>query len=199
MTTHPAPTPARHRTNYSPTSLVTVRLLGAGGKYLSLVVFCVVLMLPLVVILFASFKTAQEYATTSPIAPPQNWLNFDNFVTAWVGGDMLRGFLNTGLVLTLSIVFTVLIGTMAAYALDRFEFRAKKLVFALFLIATLVPGVTTQVATYQVINGFGLVNTYWAAVLLFSGTDIVSIYIFVQFMQSIPKSLDEAAMLSTLR
>ncbi|ROP49155.1 MULTISPECIES: carbohydrate ABC transporter permease [unclassified Rathayibacter] len=171
------------------------RFLAVLGKYASLIVFSMLLLLPLVVIVFASFKTAQEYATTSPIAPPQNWLNFENFATAWVGGDMLRGFVNTGLVLTLSIVVTILIGTMAAYALDRFEFRAKKLVFALFLIATLVPGVTTQVATYQVINGFGLVNTYWAAVLLFSGTDIVSIYIFVQFMQSIPKSLDEAAML----
>ncbi|MWV60142.1 carbohydrate ABC transporter permease [Rathayibacter sp. VKM Ac-2754] len=171
------------------------RFLAVFGKYASLIAFSLLLLLPLVVIVFASFKTAQEYATTSPITPPQNWLNFENFGTAWVGGDMLRGFANTGLVLTLSIIVTILIGTMAAYALDRFEFRAKKLVFALFLIATLVPGVTTQVATYQVINGFGLVNTYWAAVLLFSGTDIVSIYIFVQFMQSIPKSLDEAAML----
>lgn len=183
------------RKSRSGAAIAVSTFLAVGGKYISLIAFSLVLMLPLVVILFASFKTAQEYATTSAITPPQNWFNFENFTTAWVGGDMLRGFLNTGLVLSLSIVFTILIGTMAAYALDRFEFRAKKLVFALFLVATLVPGVTTQVATYQVINDFGLVNTYWAAVLLFSGTDIVSIYIFVQFMQSIPKSLDEAAML----
>jgi ABC-type glycerol-3-phosphate transport system permease component len=165
------------------------------GKYATLIAFCAILLLPLVVILFASFKSAKEYLTTSPLTPPQNWLNFSNFGQAWVGGDMLRGFVNTTIILVISIVFTILIGTMAAYALDRFEFRAKRLVFALFLIATLVPSVTTQVATYQVVNGLGLVNTYWAAVLLFSGTDIVSIYIFVQFMQSIPKSLDEAALI----
>jgi ABC-type glycerol-3-phosphate transport system permease component len=56
-----------------------------------------------------------------------------------------------------------------------------------------VPGVTTQVATYQIVKSMDLVNTLGSAMVLFLGTDIVSIYIFIQFMQSIPKSLDEAA------
>jgi multiple sugar transport system permease protein len=84
---------------------------------------------------------------------------------------------------------------MTAYAVDRFDFRAKKPVMALFLIATLVPGVTTQVATFQVVNGFGLFNSIWAPVMLYMGTDIVSIYIFLQFIRGIPVSLDEAARL----
>ena len=54
---------------------------------------------------------------------------------------------------------------------------------------------TSQVATFQIINGLGLYNTMWALILLFMGTDIISIYIFIQFMQSIPTSLDEAAMI----
>lgn len=66
---------------------------------------------------------------------------------------------------------------------------------ALFLIATLVPGVTTQVATFQVVNSFGLVDSRWAPILLYMGTDIVSIYIFLQFIRGIPTSLDEAARL----
>jgi multiple sugar transport system permease protein len=95
----------------------------------------------------------------------------------------------------ISLLGTILLGTMAAYAIDRFEFRLKKLVVGLFLIAALVPGVTTQVATFQVVNFLELFNTYWAAIVLFMGTDIIAIYIFVQFMQSIPKSIDEAAMI----
>ncbi|MFI6513356.1 carbohydrate ABC transporter permease [Streptosporangium sp. NPDC050855] len=62
-------------------------------------------------------------------------------------------------------------------------------------LAALVPGVTTQVATYQVVNGLGVMDTHWAPVLLYTGTDIVSIYIFLQFIRSIPMSLDEAARL----
>lgn len=165
------------------------------AKYLSLLVGAVCSLTPIVVIFFASLKSDQEYARTGPLTPPHNWLNFHNFVAAFVRGHMGLGFANTAIVLVGSLTGTILIGTMAAYALDRFDFRGRKLVLALFLVATLVPAVTTQVATYQVVNALGLTNTYWAAIVLFSGTDIVAIYIFLQFMQSIPKSLDEAAML----
>ena len=79
-----------------------------------------------------------------------------------------------------------IIGSMTAYAIDRFTFRFKKLVVALFLVATLVPGVTTQVATFQIVNSFGLFDTRWAPIVLYMGTDIVSIYIFLQFIRSHP-------------
>jgi len=172
-----------------------MRYLGTTGKYVSLVLGSLAALVPIVVILFASLKTNAEYATTGPLIPPENWFNFANFVTAFIDGRMMLGFLNTTIIAVVSVSGTILIGTMAAYVLDRFEFRFKKLVFGLFLIATLVPAVTTQVATYQVVNFFHLVNTHGAAIILFMGTDIVSIYIFIQFMQSIPRSLDEAAML----
>lgn len=173
-------------------------LLGPIGtvlKYASLFVASAVAVLPLVVIGMAAFKPKQEFATSAPLSPPESWAYLGNFVIAFTRGGMLQGFVNTSIILVVSLVGTVIIGTMAAYALDRFDFRGKKPVVALFLIATLVPGVTTQVATFQIINSLGLFNTRGAAIVLFMGTDIVSIYIFWQFMQSIPRSLDEAAML----
>ena len=164
------------------------------AMYASLVVASLVVLVPLLVVLFAAFKTRSEYSTTGPLTPPQNWLNFDNFQTAWDRGDMLRGFRNTAFILLVSLAGTIFIGTLAAYAIDRFTFRFKKLVMLAFLVAALVPGVTTQVATYQIVKSMDLVNTPWSAIVLFMGTDIVSIYIFIQFMQSIPKSLDQAAL-----
>ena len=170
-------------------------LSATAAKYTSLVIAAIVTLLPLSVLLFASLKTASEYAQTGPFDPPSNWLHFDNFVTAFTSGKMLEGFVNTTIVLVVSLAGTVFIGTMAAYALDRFAFRGKKLVFGLFLVATLIPSVTSQVATFQLINGLGLYDTKAALILLFMGTDIIAIYLFIQFMQSIPESLDEAAML----
>ena len=108
---------------------------------------------------------------------------------------MLQGFANTAFILVVSVAGTIIIGTMAAYALDRFNFRGKWLVFFLFLLATLVPGVTTQVATFQIVSNLGLFNTRWSAIALFLGTDIIAIYIFIQFLRSIPKDLDEAAII----
>lgn len=164
-------------------------------KYISLVIAVIAVVTPLSVLVIASFKTKQEYSNTGPLTLPENWLNFDNFVTAFQQGGMVEGFINTSIVLVFSLAGTILIGTMAAYAIDRFTFRGKTLVVALFLIATLIPGVTTQVATFQIIGGLGLFNSKGALILLFMGTDIVAIYIFIQFMQSIPVSLDEAAMI----
>ncbi|MFH9243048.1 carbohydrate ABC transporter permease [Streptomyces anulatus] len=169
--------------------------LGQTLVYLSLVMASLVVLLPLAVVFLTSLKTSKEASDGGALSLPGNWLNFDNYATAFSDGHMLTAFGNTAFILLFSITGTVIIGSMTAYAIDRFRFRAKKLVMGLFLIATLVPGVTTQVATFQVINGFGLFDTRWAPILLYMGTDIVSIYIFLQFIRGIPVSLDEAARL----
>ncbi|MFE7616227.1 carbohydrate ABC transporter permease [Streptomyces sp. NPDC057496] len=169
--------------------------IGQTLVHLSLVVASLVVLLPLSVVFLTSLKTSEEAAEGNALSLPGNWLNFDNYMTAFSDGRMLTAFGNTAFILLFSITGTVLIGSMTAYAIDRFRFRAKKLVMGLFLIAALVPGVTTQVATFQVINGFGLFDTRWAPILLYMGTDIVSIYIFLQFIRGIPVSLDEAARL----
>ena len=164
-------------------------------KYASLILAAIVVLLPLSVILFASFKTQQEYSTSGPLELPENWFNFANFATVIDKADMVSGFVNTTIVLVISLAGTIMIGTMAAYAIDRFAFRGRRLVTGLFLIATLIPSVTSQVATFQIISGLGLYNTKAALILLFMGTDIIAIYIFLQFISSIPVSLDEAAKL----
>ncbi|MFF6809259.1 carbohydrate ABC transporter permease [Streptomyces sp. NPDC012403] len=164
--------------------------------YLSLVVASLVVLLPLVVVFLTSLKSYGEIQDgQGALALPDDWLNFSNYATAFNDGHLLTAFGNTAFILLFSITGTVVIGSMTAYAIDRFDFRFKKPIMALFLIATLVPGVTTQVATFQVVNSFGLFDTRWAPILLYMGTDIVSIYIFLQFIRSIPTSLDEAARL----
>ncbi|GAA3083559.1 carbohydrate ABC transporter permease [Streptomyces roseofulvus] len=173
------------------------RRLPVGGAltYLSLIVASAVVLIPLAVVFLTSLKTSEEVGSGGALSLPGNWFNFENYVTAFNDGKMLTAFGNTAFILVFSIGGTVIIGSMTAYAVDRFDFRGKKLVMAGFLIATLVPSVTTQVATFQVINSFSLVDTRWAPILLYMGTDIVSVYIFLQFIRGIPVSLDEAARL----
>jgi multiple sugar transport system permease protein len=165
------------------------------GKYVTLVVASLAMMLPLVVVFLTSLKDDAEVTSTGPLALPHHWFNYHNYVTAFQKGDMLLAFGNTAFILVISVAGTVVIGSMTAYAIDRFRFRFRGLVLGLFLVATLVPSVTTQVATFQIVNLFGVFDTRWAPILLYLGTDIVSIYIFLQFIRSIPISLDEAARL----
>jgi raffinose/stachyose/melibiose transport system permease protein len=164
-------------------------------KYLSLLAGVFVAVLPLLVILFSSFKTADEYRSTGPLTPPDSWINFDNFIRAFVDGNMLTGFTNTGIILVISLIGTTLTGSMVAFVLNRFKFRGRGILLAAFLFAVLIPGVTTQVATFQIINDLGLFNTRWSAIILYMGTDIVAVYIFMQFLENISVSLDESALL----
>ena len=167
--------------------------LAVTGKYASLIAAGLATLLPLGVVAMAAFKTDTESASSDPLTAPHNWFNFHNYQVAFTQGHMLRAFENTALILVFSVTGTVLIGSMTAYAIDRYRFRFRRLTIGLFLLAALVPGVTTQVATFQIINSFGLFNTRWAPIALYTGTDIVSIMIFLQFMRSIPVTLDEAA------
>ncbi|QFR03063.1 carbohydrate ABC transporter permease [Streptomyces phaeolivaceus] len=164
--------------------------------YLSLVGASAVVLLPLLVVVLTSLKTERQMADDSgALTLPDSFLNLGNYATAFRDGEMLTAFGNTAFILFFAITGTVLIGSMAAYAIDRFAFRFRKPVVALFLVATLVPGVTTQVATFQIVDSLGMFDTLWAPIALYMGTDIVSIYIFLQFMRSIPVSLDESARL----
>jgi raffinose/stachyose/melibiose transport system permease protein len=174
--------------------LQPANVLSGTVKYLSLILGCLVALIPLVVIFIASFKNEKEFYNTPVYSLPGS-LNLQNFADAFTGGQMLQGFLNTTIILVISCVGTIIIGSMTAYVLSRFNFRFNSVISSLFLLAALIPTVSTNVATFQIINFFHLFNTMGSNIILFLGTDVISIYIFLQFLNGIPKDLDEAALI----
>ncbi|WP_226793269.1 carbohydrate ABC transporter permease [Bacillus sp. B1-b2] len=187
------PTVEKKTTGVTNTMMIK-RVLGFFIKYGSLLLGTAVALVPVLVVVIGSFKTKQEFLTTGVLTLPKNF-TFDNYITAFVDGQMLTGFKNTLLIFIASIIGKLLLGTMMAYVLDRFDFKMKKVILGLFLLATLIPGITTQVATFQIINGMGLFNTIWSVIVLNLGTDVIAVYIFLQYLKNIPVSLDEAAIL----
>lgn len=163
-------------------------------KYASLLLGCLIALLPLVVVFVASFKDENEFYKTPIFSFPSHWY-FQNYIDAFTGGLMGQAFVNTLFILVFSCTGTVIIGSMTAYVLSRFNFRFNKVVSYLFLLAALIPTVSTQVATFQIISALHLFNTIWSNIILFLGTDIISIYIFMQFLSGIPRDLDEAALM----
>jgi multiple sugar transport system permease protein len=162
-------------------------------KYMTLILASVAVLVPPFAVLLASFKTSKEYYTTSKVALPENFMNFDNYIKVFADGDLGLAFTNTGTILIISLFFTVVFGTQVAYVLSRFNFKGKKLVLLAYVIAMVVPAVTTQVATFEVIKALNLINHKGSVIMLYIGADVVMIYIFLQFMKGIPVELDEAA------
>jgi len=61
------------------------------------------------------------------------------------------------------------------------------------LFATLLPGIAMQVSVYQIMSNLGFINRLYGYIIMSMGTDVISIYIFIQFMENISVSLDESA------
>ena len=164
-------------------------------KYLSLIFFSFAAVIPVVSCFITAFKTDTEYQTTNVMTMPESWLNFDNFANAFQKAGMGRAFINSTIILICVLFFSVMIGTQLAYVLNRFKFFGNTIIRALFLFASQLPGVAMQIAVYEIMYKLGFINSLLGYIIMMCGTDIIAIYIYIQFFENIDYSLDESAII----
>lgn len=164
-------------------------------KYLSLIIWTIIIFLPILTVIFGSFKTYDEFTTTTGITPPQNFSNFENYYLALTKGKMLTGFINTFILILFGVSGSIFIGSMVAYVINRFNFKYKKLILFMYLFVSIVPMEISQVSTFKIINALGLYNTHLAPILLYLGADVLMVYLYLQVLEKVPKEIDKAAML----
>ena len=164
-------------------------------KYVVLILAAVIALVPVCVCILTAFKTTDEYNASSVLDLPKSFTYFENFKIAFTQANMLRGFFNTALVLIVVLTVSVFVGAMLAYVLNRFQFKGNAVIQNLFMFAALIPGIATQVTVYQIMYSLGLINHLYGYMIVLMGTDIISIYIFLQFFENLPVSLDESAIM----
>ena len=155
-----------------------------------------IVILPILLTIFAALKTKTAINTTSPIAfPAFSESTFDNFEKVLTDKYLWIGLKNTMIILAFSLFFNVVFGTTTAYILERFNFRGKKFVIALFFLGMLIPSFVTEIARFRIINSLGLYNTLAAPIVIYIASDLMQLYIYRQFISGLPVALDEAALL----
>ena len=164
-------------------------------KYASLILASVVALVPVCVCILTAFKTNDEYKASSVLDLPKSFTYIENFKIAFEKANMLRCFANTALVLIVVLTVSVFIGSMLAYVLNRFKFPGRGIIENLFTFAALLPGIAMQVTVYQIMYALGFINHLYGYMVVLMGTDIISIYIFLQFFENLPVSLDESGIL----
>lgn len=164
-------------------------------KYFILCFFAFVSILPLYSCLITALKTEEEFYGTNVMTLPQNLFNIENFKNAFKIANMGLAFKNSAIILVFTLVISILIGTQLAYVLSRFKFRGNELIRNLFLFATLIPGIAMQVTLYKIMASLNLINSMPGYILLQSGTNVISIYIFIQYFENIDYALDESAII----
>ena len=168
------------------------RFITAFFKYLVLIFSCALVILPLVVIVLGSFKGNIEFLESPVFSIPKKF-QWENYKIAFVDGNVLEGLKNTAIIIVAACLGTIITGTMTAFVIQRFNSIFTRGVKTLFLLAMLLPNISMQVTVFQIINKLGLYSTLYAPIILAIGTDIISIYIFMQFLSQISTSLDESA------
>ncbi|MDU5109532.1 MAG: carbohydrate ABC transporter permease [Clostridium sp.] len=164
-------------------------------KYSTLIGWTIVVFLPIITVVFGSFKTYDEFTRTSGITPPNSFAYFENYIKAFVDGKMLMGFINTFILIFFGATGSVIIGSMVAFVISRFEFKFKKLILFMYLLVSIVPMEMSQVATFKIVDALGIYNTRLAPIIIYLGADVLMVYIYMQALEKVPRDLDKAAML----
>lgn len=180
----------KRRKHYGPGAIAWIIV-----KYVSVLFFAFVCVLPIVSCVVTAFKSEKEYATTNVMELPGNWLNFDNFFDAFERANMGTAFINSIVIVVCVLIVSIIIGTQLAYVLNRFKFFGNTIIRNLFTFAALLPGIAMQVSVYQIMVNLGWVNTLYGYIIMMCGTDVISIYLFIQYFENLPVSLDESAII----
>lgn len=164
-------------------------------KQLICIGMVVIVVTPILLTLFASLKTKADMVNTSPLTLPLSSATLENYAEVFGNKYLLIGFKNTLIILVVSILFNVMLGTVTAFIIERFQFRGKKLIVGMFFVGMLVPTFVTEIARFKIINGLGLYNTLGAPIVIYIAADLMQLYIYRQFISTLSPSLDESALL----
>ena len=171
--------------------------LGRAVLWILLVVGSLAFMTPLYIMLAMSLKTTGEVATTTIWAWPKDatLANF-NIVLSNPNAPFFLFFRNTVVIAVLSTFGTLLSSSLVAYAFARLKFRGRDRLFVLLLSTMMLPGIITMIPTYVLYKYLHWVDTFYPMIVpAFFGGGAFNIFLLRQFFMTIPRELDEAAIL----
>ncbi|WP_181766132.1 carbohydrate ABC transporter permease [Streptomyces albidus (ex Kaewkla and Franco 2022)] len=159
-----------------------------------LVLWAVMVVMPLLWAVMTSFKDDKSIFT-SPWSLPTT-LNFDNWSRAWSQAHMSEYFFNTVLVVGGSLIGTMLLGSMVAYVLARFDFPGNRFFYFLFIGGMSFPIILALVPLFYVMSNTGLLNTRHGLILAYIAYSLpFTTFFLTSFFRSLPTSVAEAALI----
>lgn len=150
---------------------------------------------PVVWMIISSFKPNNMIFSDPGLIPKA--VTLDNYITGWKGyggTSFSTFFINSLLMCVVAIIGNLISCSMAAYAFARLKFTGKRFWFTVMMITLMLPGHVTLVPRYILFNTFGWVGTYLPILVpRFLATDAFFVFLLVQFIRSLPKEIEEAA------
>ncbi len=173
------------------------RVLGGPVLWAGLAALTAFALAPFVWVLLASFKTRAELYVTPLVWLPAS-LSLANYVEAWTSKltPFSRFFANSLWVSSVTMVATTVISVLAGYALARFRFGGRQTVMMVFLATQMFPAVLLIAPLLSQWHALGLIDTYQALIYSnFSFTVPFTVWMLVGYFESIPRELEESALM----
>lgn len=151
-----------------------------------------VAVVPFIFMLLNSFKEKFEMLTKGVFALPDH-LYLDNYKEV-LTGNFWSYFLNSVIVLVISLVLLLIISALASYPLARFKFRLNGFLYGVIVACMSIPVHITLIPIFKMSKTFGLYDSIWALIGPYVAIGIpISVFILTSFMKEIPKEIEEAA------
>jgi N-acetylglucosamine transport system permease protein len=162
-------------------------------SHAALMLWALLVIVPFLWALLASVKDSREIFG-SPWDLPTEW-RWSNFSQAWERG-VGEYLLNSVIVVTGGVVLTMLLGSMVAYVLARYEFRGNRLVYYLFAAGMMFPVFLAIVPLFFVVQGLGMLSTYHGLILVYVAYSLpFTVFFMHAFFRTLPTSVAEAAII----
>ncbi|MHB1453743.1 MAG: sugar ABC transporter permease [Saccharofermentanales bacterium] len=161
--------------------------------YTILIVMSVLWLVPIAWLVLTSLR-AEPGAWTPYIMPKE--YTFDNYIKLFTDTQLFnypRWFANTFIVAIFTCIISTVMVLLTSYTLSRLRFKARKGLMNIGLILGMFPGFMSMIAIYFILKAMGLSQTLLALVLVYSGGAALGYYIAKGFFDTIPRVLDEAA------
>jgi multiple sugar transport system permease protein len=164
--------------------------------YISLIISAIILLTPPVYMLITSLKTSAEIADQKGnpwIVRNPTLENYWELIT----NSLFQGFFINSVIVTVVVVaLTMVISILAAFALARMRFWGSQVLATGVFLTYLVPDTLLFIPLYQIVGGLGLLNSIWGLVLVYPTLTVpFCTWIMIGYFASIPKELDEAALI----
>lgn len=165
-------------------------LVGRVLVYLLLVAIAVFFLLPLIVVVSASFKYGAEIFTDPGFLPADPGL--ENYTALFARAEFITWFRNSAIVSTVGTFVTLAITSLSAYAFARIDFPFKNLLFGLMITTLVLPSVMFLVPQFKLVADIGLYDTL-PALILPGLAGVFGVFFMRQFFLGLPVELEEAA------
>ncbi len=171
------------------------RIVSDSIIYAVLIALGVVWVLPICYLIYTAFRETPSTGIINTLFPSNLRLGFGNFVRLFQDTMFGKWLMNTLLVSISSCVLTTLFILMVSYALSRLRFKLRKPIMNVLLVLGMFPGFMSMIAVYFILKAMGLTNSLFALILVYSGSAALSYYICKGFFDTVPKAMEEAAIL----